>query len=137
MTREEIRRRNTQATTQAHQTTSESEVEKKMIEWHDKLFAHQVDVVNKMNPTTAFMVGMMANGGNFLQIAGLTANRLMGDMGPYEFIVKITKTCYDSEAEYEALEGIVKLFHGLIDLGVCDSKITSTKEELEVVLKNI
>lgn len=127
------------ATTKATTSQEESiEKEKKMIEWHDMLFAHQIEMVNKMNPGTAFMVGLMAACGEMSsQVAGLTASRMISDMGPYEFITKITKTCYESKTELEALEGIVLLFQGLTDLGVCDSRITSTKEELEVVLKNL
>lgn len=116
--------------------TTISEVEKRMTEWHDTLFAHQLEMVNRLNPITAFMVGAMATGGNFSEISGLIANRIMGDIGPYEFITKITRTCSVSESEHEALEGLVKLFQGLIDKDVCDSRITSTKEELEAVLNN-
>lgn len=131
------------ATTKTKAITSQAEshvesVEKKMIEWHDMLFENQLNAVNRMNPITSFVTGMMAACGEISsQIAGLTANRLVGDITAYEFITKITKICCNSEEEYETLEGLVKLFQGLIDTCACDSKITSTKEELEVVLNNI
>lgn len=136
ITREEVKARQTTQATAI--TPPESDVEKRMFEWHDILFKHQLEIVNKMNPTTAFVVGMMSTGGNFSEIAGLAAIRLMGDIGPYEFIVKVTRTCLASDSEHESLEGVVAFFQGLIDTGLCcDSKIKSIKEELDVVLNNI